>query len=323
MRRIHCAAQETGPLYLLTAVSPRKREGASPTGIIGRRLARQLSASGSRVRVLAEPGQLADWPDDVELVPGTITSPSDVAVATPGVEAVFLAGAIPSTVDEVLRQAKAAGVRHVVLLSSHGPEYEQQYPPETWFWLAIERSVERSGLTWTHIRPSAVMGALLEGTYPATGSDWAGTIRGADGVVREAFAHTGCYPFIHEEDLAAVAAAALRTTEYAGTVLEAVGPPLSTRARIDGIGKAVRRDIDVVELTPDESRAIWRRDGWPEGAVEVTLYALQEYAARREELTQWTLDQQPTVQEIIARPPRTYQAWAAEHARVFRPRSGE
>ena len=74
-------------------------------------------------------------------------------------------------------------------------------------WLAIEKAVERSGIAWTHIRPSAVMGAVLEGTYPATGSDWPETIP-ADGVVREAFLNEGHYPFIHEEDLAAVAAAA-------------------------------------------------------------------------------------------------------------------
>jgi hypothetical protein len=83
-----------------------------------------------------------------------------------------------------------------VVLSSHGPEYEEAYPPETWFWLAMERAVERSGMEWTHIRPSAVMGAMIEGTYPATGSDWPDTIRG-ERVVREAFLDSGHYPFIH------------------------------------------------------------------------------------------------------------------------------
>ncbi|GAA2647886.1 hypothetical protein GCM10010425_68350 [Streptomyces spororaveus] len=39
--------------FLLTVVGPRKDEGNSPTGIVGRCLARQLLAMGRPVRVLA------------------------------------------------------------------------------------------------------------------------------------------------------------------------------------------------------------------------------------------------------------------------------
>ncbi|MFD8413465.1 SDR family oxidoreductase [Streptomyces sp. NPDC059650] len=156
------------------------------------------------------------------MVEGSVSRrPSEYAEAFDGVDAVFLAGAVPATVGEVLDTARHAGVRRTVVLSSHGPEYEEAYPPETWFWL------ERSGMEWTHIRPSAVMGAVIEGTYPATRSDWART----GGVVREAFLNGGHYPFIHEDDLAAVAAAALRTDDHVGRILEVVGLPIATPAR--------------------------------------------------------------------------------------------
>ncbi|MEV6399416.1 NAD(P)H-binding protein [Streptomyces sp. NPDC051907] len=308
---------ERDRVYLLTAVSPRKDEGNSPTGIVGRRLARQLRAAGRRVRVIAEPDQCDGWPDTVDVVEGSITRPLECARAFDGVEAVFLAGAHPSTVDDALTLARDAAARRVVVLSSHGPEYEAANPPETWFWLAIEKAVERSGLSWTHIRPSAVMGAVVEGTYPATGSDWRDTVR-ADAVVREAFLDQGHYPFIHEDDLAAVAAAALVGDGYAGSVVEAVGPPLSTRSRIRSIAAALGRDIDTVDLTPQESRAIWQRRGWPDGAIDVTLYALEEYGARFAELLQWTLDQRPSVQDIIGRRPRTYDDWVSENIDLFR-----
>ncbi|WP_445269657.1 SDR family oxidoreductase [Streptomyces sp. DSM 41634] len=304
-------------VYLLTVVRPRKGEGNSPTGIVGRRLARQLLALGRRVRVMAEPGQCGGWPDAVEVVEGSIARPLDCSRAFDGVEALFLAGADPSTVHDVLALARKAAARRIALLSSHGPEYEEANPPETWFWLAIEKAVEHSGIAWTHIRPSAVMGAAIEGTYPATGSDWPDTVR-AEGVVREAFLDRGHYPFIHEEDLAAVAAAALIGDDYTGTVIEAVGPPLSTRSRIRGIAAALGRDIDTVDLTPDESRAIWHRLGWPGGAIDVTLYALEEYGARFAELLQWTLDQRPSVQDITGRPPLTYDDWVSENIDVFR-----
>ncbi|MFJ3828915.1 SDR family oxidoreductase [Streptomyces sp. NPDC090046] len=309
-------ASPGGRSCLLTVVSPRKAEGNSPTGIVGRRLARQLLAMGLQVRVLAEPDQCGDWPGTVEVVEGSVTRPLECARAFDGVGAVFLAGAHPSTAGDAVALARDAGATKVVLLSSHGPEYEEANPPETWFWLAIEKAVEASGLAWTHIRPSAVMGAVIEGTYPATGSDWPATVR-ADGVVREALLAEGHYPFIHEEDLAAVAAAALTGDDYAGTVVEAVGPPLSTRARVRSIAAALGRDIGTVDLAPDDGRAVWRGLGWPEGAIEVTLYALAEYGARYPELLRWTLDQRPSVQDIIGRPPRTYDDWVRENIGSF------
>ncbi|NUS74470.1 MAG: NAD(P)H-binding protein [Corynebacteriales bacterium] len=311
------AALEPEEIYLLTVVSPRKEEGNSPTGIVGRCLARQLLSQGHKVRVLAEPSQCDGWPDAVSVIEGSITQPVKYAHAFDNVNAMFLAGAIPSTVDDVLARAREAGVEKIVLLSSHGPEYEEDNPPETWFWLAIENAVERSHLAWTCIRPSAVMGALIEGTYPATGTDWPDTIR-AEGIVREALLNQGHYPFIHEDDLAAVAAKALTSDDYVGTILEAIGMPLSTRSRIHSIAKALDRSLDAAELTPEQSRSTWRRRGWPAGAIDVTLYALEEYGARLDEMTTWTLAQQPSVPDIIGRPLRTYDEWVSENIETFR-----
>jgi uncharacterized protein YbjT (DUF2867 family) len=310
-------AAEAGELQLLTVVRPRKGEGNSPTGIVGRSLARQLLARGDRVRVLAEPGQTQDWPPGVEVVEGSIARPLERGEAFDGVSGMFLAGARPATVGDVLRLARDAGVGRVVVLSSHGPEYEEPNPPETWYWLAVEKAVEGSGIGWTHLRPSAVMGSVLEGTYPATGSDWPETIR-ADLTVREALLDLGHYPFIHEDDLAAVAAAALRDGRYTGRTLEAVGMPLSTRARVRSLAAAIGRDIATVELTPDQSRAAWHGRGWPDGAIEVTLYGLQEYGAHLAEHVQWTHAQRPSVEEIIGRPLRTYDEWAVHNAHRFR-----
>lgn len=301
---------------LLTVVAPSMDEGCSPTGLVGRRLARQLLAAGHPVRALAEPEECSGWPAEVEVVTGSISQPLPSAEIFAGVDAIFLAGAHPSTVEASLRLARDAGVRRIVLLSSHGPEYEQYNPPETWHWLAIERAVERSGLEWTHLRPSAVMGSVRSGTYPATGSDWPQSIR-TEGAVREAFLDTGHYPFIHEDDLAAIAVAAMHTDHYAGTVIEAVGLPLSTQSRVRSIADAIGRDIQAINVTAAESRATWQRNGWPEGAIEVTLYALQEYGARLTELTEWTVTQRPSVRDIIGRSPHTYDEWAAENADLF------
>ncbi|MGX1806456.1 SDR family oxidoreductase [Nocardia sp. NPDC055321] len=305
-------------ITLVTVGAGDKSAGCSPTGIVGRWLARELLDAGVRVRVVAEAGQLGEWPDAVEVVEGSITRPEPAPGIFDGVDAVFLAGARAATVGRVLAGAWEAGVGRIVLLSSHGAEHEAAYPPETWFWLAIERAVEASGMAWTHIRPSAVMGSVLEGTYPATGSDWAETIA-AENTVREAFLGTGHYPFIHERDLAAVAAAALCRDGYEGMLLEAVGFPVSTRSRVRDIADVLGRDITAVELTPRESRAAWRARGWPDDGIDVTLFALQEYGVHFDELTRWTAEQRPTVPELIGRPMRTYRDWVAEHAALFDP----
>ncbi|MGW3326426.1 hypothetical protein [Streptomyces virginiae] len=136
-------------------------------------------------------------------------------------------------------------------------------------------------------------------------------------MVREAFLGEGHHPFIHEEDLAAVAAVALTCDDHAGTVMEAVGPPLSTRARIRSIGAALGRDIGTVDLAPDGCRALWRDLGRPEGAIDVTLFALEVHGARYAELLRWTLGQRPSVQEVIGRPLRTYDEWVRENIDAF------
>ncbi|WP_280457263.1 SDR family oxidoreductase [Nocardia carnea] len=311
------AGSGQGPLHLLTVGNGGRREGSSPTGIVGRALARRLLAGGGRVRVLAEPAQAGGWPPHCEIVEGSVASPADVESVSSGVSTLFLADADPASAAEVLQAGDIPRIRRLVLLSSHGPEYEENYPPETWFWLAIEHAVRNSGIPATIIRPSAVMGAMLAGTYPATGFGWRETIETA-GTVWEPYGAAGCYPFIHEEDLAAVAAAGLLGDEYTGMVLEAVGLPVSTGDRVACLAAALGREIDLVALTEAEARQRWRAQGWPDSAVDVTLYALQEYAARTAELTQWTLDQRPSVAAIIGRPPRTFQDWVADNLDEFR-----
>lgn len=303
-------------MTLITVVKPTKAEGTSPTELIGRGLATQLLAAGEKVRVLAEEGLTAGWPEGVEVIEGSIAHPGETPNAFDNIKRLFLAGASPATISACLELAKKAGVERIVVLSSHGPEYEVNYPPETWFWLAIEKAVEQSGMEWVHIRPSAVMGAVFEGSYPATGSDWAKTIK-TEGIVHEAFITKGYYPFIHEDDLTAVAAVALQKDVYLGKILEAVNVPISTQERIDLIGKAIGRKVKANELTPAQGRERWKNQGWPDGAIDVTLYSLEEYGTQLNELTQWTLDQDPSVEAIIGRPLRTFEEWTKENAKRF------
>lgn len=304
-------------MILVTVVPPSKSEGMSPTELVGRCLVNELLKVGKKVRVLVEGCQAHSWPEGVQIVTGNIALPIETHEVFQNVERVFLAGASARTVLENLKLARGASVQRVVVLSSHGSEYEINYPPDTWNWLAIEKAVEQSGMEWTHIRPSAVMGSMFEGSYPATGSGWQDSIRN-EGVVREPYLEMGRYPFIHEEDLAGVAAAALLEDKYIGKILEAVNIPIRTKERVQLISKAIGHEIVMEELTPDQAREHWRNQGWPDGTIEVTLYALEEYGKDPDKYIKWTNEQRPSVEQIIGRSVRTYDQWVAENIHKFK-----
>jgi uncharacterized protein YbjT (DUF2867 family) len=82
----------------------------------------------------------------------------------------------------------------------------------------------------------------LRAGYAYTGSSWAEVIRHG-GVIREPYADAR-YPLIHEDDLAAVAAALLAddTDRYAGQTVTAYGPPISPREQVALIGQALGRE---------------------------------------------------------------------------------
>ncbi|WP_036720030.1 NAD(P)H-binding protein [Paenibacillus harenae] len=304
-------------MILVTVVPAGKHPGASPTEPIGRCLVDRLIKAGEQVRVLAERPQTTGWPDGVEVVEGSITRPSESLDAFRGIKRVFLAGASPKTVREFLDQAQKGGVRRIVVLSSHGPEYEIHYPPETWHWLAIERAVEESGAEWAHIRPSAVMASTLTGCYPATGSAWVASIR-TEGVIREPYIQAA-YPFIDEGDLAGVAAAALLEDGYTGQIVEAGGANISAVERVRIIGETLGREIRLQEITPNQARELWRSQGWPEETIEVTLYALSEFGAHPAFYAQWTAENaDPTIKQALGRSARTYAQWVADHVEDFR-----
>jgi uncharacterized protein YbjT (DUF2867 family) len=300
---------------LITAVPPRRLPGAVPTGPVGRCLAERLAAAGEPVRVLAPGPELRGWPDDAELIEGSVLDPTASPKAFAGLDRVFLAGATPATrgekvtaAYEVVRRAIDGGAGQVTVLSSHGPVFEMNQPPEQWFWLAVERAVEASVPRWTHIRPSAVMASILSEGYPPTGSSWAATIR-AGGVIREPNVDAE-YPFVDEDDLAVVAAMTLLDAGYDGLTIEADGPTISTRTRVALISDAIGKPVRLEELSPDEARRQWREEGWPAETIEVTLWAQAQFLAH-------PLPPGPAIERVLGRPARTFAQWLDRHRDAF------
>lgn len=293
---------------LITVSPERNHPGAVPTGGIARRLAARLVARGEAVRVLTPETATPGWPAGIELVPGDVTVPDRVPEVFDAIDRLFLAGAVPETVREVVRRAEDGGVRRIVLLTSHGPEYEIEMPPDAWYWLAVEVVVERSSAEWVRVLPSAVMESLLGRGYPSRRRSLPEIVRDGS-VLREPYPHAGT-PYVHEDDVAAVAAVALFDPGHAGQVLRASGRPVSRAEMLRTIGQRIGREIRLEELRPDQARALWRAEGWPEEDIEHTL-AVLEYFATHDEPADHTIDR------LLGRPPRSFAEWVAEHAGLF------
>ncbi|WP_327682179.1 SDR family oxidoreductase [Kitasatospora sp. NBC_00458] len=264
------------------------------TGNVGQELVRILTAAGEEVTgVSRRPGGL---PDGVRHLQADLADPASLRTALHGADALFLlvAGEAP---EEILDEARAAGVRRVVLLSSQGagtrPEV-YRHP------VAFEEAVRRSGLDWTVLRS----GGLDSNAYA-----WAESIR-ADRTAAAPFGDVGL-PTVDPADVAEVAAAVLRGDGHAGRTYELTGPaPVTPRERAGAIGGAVGEAVRFVEQTRAEARAQMLAF-MPEPVVEGTLAILGEPLPAEQAVS-------PDVERVLGRAPRTFADWAARTAPAFR-----
>ncbi|MBI4900672.1 MAG: NAD(P)H-binding protein [Actinobacteria bacterium] len=142
------------------------------TGLLGRRLVRDLAAEHVRVRVLARGVHPfpSEWPDDVERTAGDLRSTADCEKAVAGCsQVVFAASGFglgkdgdPRSIDRdgairLTRAAAAAGVEHLVMMSMHGAAADAPIDLLRCKY-AAEEALKASGMAWTIVR----MGVLLE-----------------------------------------------------------------------------------------------------------------------------------------------------------------
>ncbi|GAA4468371.1 hypothetical protein GCM10023170_082250 [Phytohabitans houttuyneae] len=200
---------------------------------------------------------------------------------------------------EILRVTAAADVKRIVLQSSQAvgtrPGAVSHAPLH-----AIEDLVRRSGLGWTILRP---------GGFASNAFAWAEPIR-ASRTVTAPFGDVGL-PVVDPDDIAEVAAAALRDSAHDGRTYELTGPALSTpRERVADLAAALGEPIRFIEQTPDQAREQMLRY-MPPPVVEGTLAILGTPTAREQRIS-------PDVPEILGRSPRPFTAWATRNIDAFR-----
>ena len=273
------------------------------TGTIGTELSRQLVASGARVRVMSRRPNEARLPTDVEPMYGDLTLPESLDGALTAVDAVFLIWTAPAdTLDEVARRIADRVDRLVLLTSPHQTPHPFFRQPNAMAVLhaRIERAMTDAGLALTILRP----GIFASNAEPW----WSEQIRAGD-VVRWPLANAETAP-VDERDIAAVAALALRKDECIGQEYVLTGPePISQEAQVRTIGEVLGRRLLFEEISPEQFHQ--QLDSrYPPASLDMLLNAWRASLGHPAYVTS-------TVAELTAKPARSFQEWAADHAAVF------
>ena len=137
------------------------------TGHVGRDVVHTLKAAGQPVRVMTRDRSRARdlGVTAAEIVEGDLRDPASLSAAVDGVERAYYATPDPADnvvmLENFVAAATPAGIRHVVRLSARSADIASANDLARRHGLA-EQALERSGLAWTHIRPSWFMQMMVD-----------------------------------------------------------------------------------------------------------------------------------------------------------------
>ncbi|MFJ6796548.1 NAD(P)H-binding protein [Streptomyces sp. NPDC091268] len=238
-------------------------------------------------------------PDGPDTVRCDLTDPSTFPPALAGVRSVFLY-AEAAGIDAFVKEAVAAGVEHIVLLSSSSvlaPGAAEN--PLAGSHLAVEEALAASPLRTTVLRPGAFAGNAL---------GWARSLQSGRPVH---LPYPGSHGDpVHEGDLAEAAFAVLTDPALAGRAYTLTGPQsLTFETQLAILGRVLGRS------TPFEtvSREQWKAevDGFIPGPY---AEALLDYWAATDGLPAELTD---TVERLTGHPARSFRTWCEDHAEAF------
>jgi uncharacterized protein YbjT (DUF2867 family) len=281
------------------------------TGGTGSEAVQQLLRRGAQVRVATrDPERARTLPAlaGAEVVAGDSSVPETLAPALAGVDKVYY---VPPTLpgwDEVqsatVALAADAGVRHFVKMSAIGVAADEPSMSLSFHWKG-EQEVQRSGMAWTHIRPSSFFQNVLLLDVPSLRDE--GRFYAPLGDARVAKLDT--------RDIGEVVAVVLTEPGHEGAAYELTGPAALTYSEMaDVLSEALDRRIEYVDLTAGEYEAHLVATGWPEwvAAEFASIYGRGFYRAGGSSFVT------TTVEDLLDRAPRSFADFAADHAHVIR-----
>ncbi|WP_225800357.1 NAD(P)H-binding protein [Streptomyces sp. NK15101] len=264
-----------------------------------------LDAAGVRTRAGSKnPADLSP-PPGVDTVRCDLADPATFDAALEGVDSVFLY-AEAAHAGTFADRARAAGVEHVVLLSSSSvlaPDAAENAVAASH--LAAERALsaaaESGAFEVTHLQP---------GAFATNALQWAGALKGGQGPALP-YPHAYGDP-IHERDVAEAAFAVLTDPRLRGSSYLLTGPEsLDFTDQLAILAEVTGRPARYRTVTPEE----WKSSVAafvPEPFADALLSYWASHDGRPTPLTR-------TVEDLTGHPARTFTTWATDHADAFRP----
>jgi uncharacterized protein YbjT (DUF2867 family) len=274
------------------------------TGDVGSKVTRLLIHQGDRPRVFVRNANKARmlFGDRVDIFVGDLADVNSVRAALEGIDSLFLVNTgpqIPALDEAAARAARTTGAKHLVKLSSM--DVQHRLAIGAWHEQG-EAAVRASGISFTFVQPTGFMSNLLA---------WAPAIK-AEGVVH-ASTGSGKRPFIHSDDIAAVAVAALTTRAYHGQSLPITGPEALTFADVTiSIGDAIGRPLTFQPISDEEARQRYSRIS---GSIEETEAHVSLWRAIREGRLGTVTNH---VERILGRKPIGLNQWLIENVAAFK-----
>jgi uncharacterized protein YbjT (DUF2867 family) len=273
------------------------------TGTIGSLVVERLVELGHRPRIFVRDAKKARarYADKVEIFVGDLADSSTMQSALSGSDALLLINAGPelATLDDRAAQAaKAAGVKHLVKLSS----YDATIPNTgTGIWHARgEAAIRAIGIPFTFVQPSGFMSNALF---------WANAIK-SQGVLQSCTGY-GKIPFIHPTDIADVTTKALTSRPNGDSFLITGPEALSYAEMLTRISKAIGKSLKYEVIAEQEERR--RMIGFGE-SEEIIAAHLSIYRAIREGRLAKPTD---TVERILGRKPLSFGEWIQQNLAAF------
>jgi uncharacterized protein YbjT (DUF2867 family) len=277
------------------------------TGNVGRATRDALTRRGHDVRIAVTQGRpsASNAPSDTNVVPLDFLDRTTFARALTGVRAVFLLrppaiSDVASTLNVFIDEAAAQGVRHVVFVSVAGADRNRFIPHAK-----VEEHLRNSDVAWTFLRP----GFFAQNLGDAYRQD----IIDDDRIFVPA--GRGRAAFVDVRDVAEVAALAFEEERHhAQAYVLTGGEELGFDDAAALLTRALERTVRYEAASiPAYALHLRRRRGMPfaQIAVQTTLHAL----LRR----RGAAPVDPTLQQLLLRPPTSLAAYIHDHAQLWRP----